>query len=161
MTSTAWVEAYGNLTAEEILAEDLYPNSHAALQTKLQAPGLTARTHGPQYHWDGSEYPPDRETERTTHPDQWKIRVDRMKVNAQTGMRPNNVTYLVDWVHLHDSSCVNSTKHWRPYTSKQTAALGLSNPHPDTAFGERMVPGFLKIPMGNGEVFVLHNVITS
>ena len=62
MTSVEWVEAYVTLTAEDILAEDLYANSHAALKTKLQTNSLKKAIQGPQFHWDGTAYSEKQKT---------------------------------------------------------------------------------------------------
>ena len=53
LSSTAWVNAFVELTPEDELAEELNPNSCADLRTKLLGPSLTTTAHGNQFHWTG------------------------------------------------------------------------------------------------------------
>ena len=91
--------------------------------------------------------------------ERWSERVIRLSGEATEGLNANNVKYLVDWVHVTASSYVNCLVHWTAYSPKQTKNLGLSSPLRTTPVASRLTPGFLSIPMGNGETLVLHNVI--
>ena len=70
-SSTVWVNAFVELTPEDALAEELNPNSCADLRTKLQGPSLNTPAHGPQLHWDGTEYNRAQEIRRIENRDRW------------------------------------------------------------------------------------------
>ena len=113
------------LSDNDRLTEDLYPHSNASLCVKLLSQGLTRWIFGAQIDCDGTVYSPAREAARIQHYDHWRGRAEQATLDAFQGEPAANVTFLLDWNHTRDTSCVNSTRYWRPFFPQQAEALGL------------------------------------
>ena len=144
-----WVARHDLVSADARLAKDAYPNFNATLGTKNIGLGLPADVQGPQICWSGGEYDPAREEARKTFKGAWLREMKGKLITLASRAKKADTTYLFDWVHSNDTSCVRSTKHWHAYSNSQAVGLNVRQPTEITERGARVVSGWLKIPLGH------------
>jgi len=155
LNSRDWIACHDFVSDDARLSKDTYPNFNASLGTKNTGLGLPEDVEGPQISWSGEEYGPTRETARRAFQAAWLREMKAKRITLRSRARQADTTYILDWIHSNDTSCIRS---FHAYSNSQAAGLNVRQPTQITERGARVVSGWLRIPMGDGEFLILHNV---